>query len=71
VVGGDCSFPVGAYASPNGRGSMTITGMIASPDGVTLLKKSMTASDEESLGRDLAEEMLSLGGSVILRGSAI
>ena len=70
VVGGDCSFPVGAYASANGSRSLTLIGMIASPEGGPLLKKKMTATDADGLGRSLAEEMLRLGGAAILRRQA-
>lgn len=70
VVGGDCSFPVGAYASTNGGRSIALTGIVASTDGARFLKRKMSATDAEGLGRTLAEEMLQLGGAAILRSCA-
>jgi len=69
-VGGDCSFPVGAYASTKGGMSITLTGMIASLDGGQFLKRNMAATDAVGLGISLAEEMLQLGGAAILRSCA-
>jgi hydroxymethylbilane synthase len=70
-IGGDCYVPVGACARMNGA-SLTIVGMISSPDGSELLKRTLTSPsrDAESLGRKLGEEMLHLGGEKILRGFA-
>ncbi|MDG6925110.1 MAG: hydroxymethylbilane synthase [Nitrososphaerota archaeon] len=65
ATGGDCYVPVGAYAADDGR-SLTLTGMIASPDGEHLLKRTMTATDAEGLGETLALEMLQDGGAGIL-----
>jgi hydroxymethylbilane synthase len=70
AVGGDCSFPVGAYASASGIRAVTITGMIASPEGDGYLKREMTSEDPLSLGRYLAEEMLRMGGTEMLRSSS-
>jgi len=69
-VGGDCSFPVGAYASTKSGRSITLTGMIASLDGGQFLKRNMAATDAVGLGISLAEEMLQLGGAAILRSCA-
>ncbi len=69
-VGGDCFVPVGACARLQGD-SLTITGVIASPDGRQLIRKALHSSgsgDVESLGRRLGEEMLEMGGEGILRG---
>lgn len=68
TIGGSCKLPVGAYAESHGR-SLTLTGMIASPDGARVLRRSMSATDAGGLGRALALEMLQLGGDAIL-GSA-
>jgi hydroxymethylbilane synthase len=68
-IGGDCYLPAGAYAAVRGR-SLVLTGMIASPDGRHLLKRSMNATDAIGLGRALAKEMLELGGAEFLRSVA-
>ncbi len=70
-IGGDCYVPAGACARVNG-GSVKIVGMIASPDGSKVLKRTLVSPsrDAESLGRELAEEVLQLGGEKILRSLA-
>jgi hydroxymethylbilane synthase len=69
ATGGDCYVPVGAYAANNGR-SLTLTGMLATPDGSRMLKRTMSATDAEGLGETLAREMMQDGGSAILRSAA-
>jgi hydroxymethylbilane synthase len=70
-IGGDCYVPVGACARLNGP-SLTVIGMIGSPDGGEVLKRTLTspAKEAEPLGRKLGEEMLHLGGEKILRSLA-
>ena len=68
-VGGDCFVPVGACARVAAH-YLTISGIIASPDGREVIRRSLTApsGDAESLGKRLGEEMLGDGGETILRG---
>ncbi len=70
-IGGDCYVPVGACARLNSS-SLTVLGMIASPDGGEVLKRTLTSPsrDAESLGTKLGEEMMQLGGERILRSFA-
>ena len=68
-VGADCNLPIGAFAAHNGR-SITLTGMMASPDGTRVLRRSATSTDPAGLGERLGKEMLELGGSTILEGGA-
>jgi len=70
TIGGDCYVPAGAHATPNGR-SMTLVGMIASPDGRTVLKRSATSTDPVGLGETLGEELLQLGGASMVKGGAV
>lgn len=69
ATGGDCYVPVGAFAANNGR-SLTLTGMIASPDGEHLLKRTMSGTDADGLGKALARDMLQAGGAAILGGAS-
>ncbi|MBU0674610.1 MAG: hydroxymethylbilane synthase [Proteobacteria bacterium] len=64
---GGCQVPIGAYATIDGN-TITITGLIASVDGKEMLKKSVSGSiaDAASLGRGLAEDLLTMGGRRIL-----
>jgi len=65
AVGGDCNVPAGAYASFVGR-HLKLTGMIASQDGRSILKKSMTSTRPTELGRELGETLLRMGGAEII-----
>ena len=62
-LGGDCGIPAGCYAETHG-GSVRVTGMIASPDGVTVIKEQYSggAGDAEGIGGRLAELILDKGG---------
>lgn len=69
AIGGDCYVPAGAHATVNGR-SLTLVGMIASPDGRAVLKRTATSADSVALGESLGQELLRLGGDEIIRGGA-
>lgn len=66
-LGGDCNVPVGAHADLSGE-SLSVVGMIASPDGKKIIKKVLSgmATEADSLGNRLAKELLDLGGERIL-----
>lgn len=70
AIGGDCYVPAGANASVNGR-VLTLVGMIASPDGQTVLKKRASSTDPVGLGEALGEELLRLGGASLIREGAM
>ncbi len=64
---GGCQVPIGAFAEiKNGR--VILTGLVAEVDGSKVIKESVSGSmtDAESLGRNLAEEILKLGAGKIL-----
>jgi hydroxymethylbilane synthase len=67
TLGGDCNVPLGCYAEVSG-GRIAVTGMIASPDGVEFLKKSImgAATEPERAGEELAQSLLASGGKKIL-----
>ncbi|MDG6920089.1 MAG: hydroxymethylbilane synthase [Nitrososphaerota archaeon] len=69
AVGADCDVPVGAFAAYNGR-SVTLTGVIASPDGTDVIRRGATSTEMAGLGARLGKEMLELGGSKLLAGGA-
>ncbi|MEW6144224.1 MAG: hydroxymethylbilane synthase [Thermodesulfobacteriota bacterium] len=62
-LGGDCNIPAGCYAEVGGDW-VTITGILASPDGKTVIREhsSGDANDAEALGRALAGLILDKGG---------
>jgi hydroxymethylbilane synthase len=65
-LGGDCNIPAGCYAEVEGD-SVRITGILASPDGKTVIREhsSGAAGDAVALGLGLAELILLKGGDRI------
>jgi len=65
---GGCQVPVGAYGTIT-NDKLTLEGMISSLDGKQLIRKKMTgnAKDSESIGIQLADDILRSGGERILR----
>ena len=71
-VDGGCQAPVGVYGEVSGK-NLHLTGAIVSLDGKRLYRKEAVApfTNAEHLGINLAEELLSMGGSVILKDLGI
>ena len=65
---GGCQVPIAAHATIE-RGRLSLTGLVASPDGATLIRDAVagSASDARALGIRLAEQLLAAGADVILR----
>jgi hydroxymethylbilane synthase len=70
ALGGGCQVPVGAIAAPaaGDPGRLEITGMVASPDGRTLLRGrgAGTVADAAATGASLAAELIARGAGAIL-----
>ena len=62
-----CQSPVATYATIDG-GSMSVTAMVAMPDGSRMIRDTVTgtAEDAESLGIRLAEQLLASGAGDLL-----
>jgi hydroxymethylbilane synthase len=65
-IGEGCQLPVGALATIEVGGHVTVTGMIASLDGVTLLRHVDTGEDGVAVGRAVARHLLDEGGASAL-----
>jgi hydroxymethylbilane synthase len=66
-VGGGCDLPVGAYATVDDSGRVTLTAMIGTSDGRVMLRDSDAGDDPVELGRRLARHLLDdAGGSSLL-----
>jgi hydroxymethylbilane synthase len=65
---GGCQVPIAAYGEVR-NGALRLRGLIASVDGKDLVKGEISGNpeDAESLGRRLAEKLLSSGGEEILK----
>lgn len=70
-LGGGCDLPVGAYATVDASGAVTLTGLVASLDGRIVLRHMATGDDGEALGRDVARYLLDrAGGRALLEDIA-
>jgi len=68
-LGGGCDLPVGAHAVVGPDGTLELKGLVASLDGVVLLRRAMIGPGPSEIGRDLAREILErCGGAEILAG---
>ena len=70
-LGGDCSLPAGAHAATvaGAEGGLELTGLLASLDGLTLVRATRRARDPETLGRAVARHLLDdCGGRALLEG---
>jgi hydroxymethylbilane synthase len=67
-LGGSCQVPIAAYGTVRGD-LLTLTGLVASPDGKALVRDTLpgAAREAESLGTALAERLLAQGADRILR----
>lgn len=67
ALAGSCTVPLGAYAVKEGE-HLRMTGFVASVDGKQLLRETVTgpASDAESLGQQLANQLRARGADSIL-----
>jgi hydroxymethylbilane synthase len=68
ALGGGCHVPIAAYAeaADAARGTLTLHGMVASPDGERLLRAHLTGADPTSLGEALASRLLAMGAAELL-----
>jgi hydroxymethylbilane synthase len=68
-VGGGCDLPVAAHATDVG-GRLALAGLVASADGRVLVRREALGDDPETLGIELAEEVLGrCGGRALLETS--
>jgi hydroxymethylbilane synthase len=65
-LGGDCDLPAGAHATVATDGVISLDALLASADGVTLLRFASTGDDPSQLGQDAARHLLAHGGSALL-----
>lgn len=64
-LGGSCHVPVACYGE-EANGQLVLTGLIASPDGRTILKERLTGQDPHALGTALAEALKKRGAEPLL-----
>ena len=62
---GGCQVPIGALAHVD-KGQITLRGMVASLDGVRLIKAEAIGTDPEAVGLEVANRLVELGATEIL-----
>ncbi len=69
ALGGSCQVPIGALAHVDGQ-AITLEGAVLSPDGLKLIRKSVSGSKEaaEKLGKELASHLRAAGADRLLYG---
>jgi hydroxymethylbilane synthase len=73
ALGGGCQVPIGVYCERAGDG-FVITGVVASPDGSSILREEFqrqSESDPDTLGEELAQRMLEQGADALLRAGQL
>jgi len=68
TLGGDCSLPAGAFATPAGAGEVRVQGLIGSLDGHVVLRTEHCSANACEAGRAVATELLDQGGRALLEG---
>lgn len=67
ALGGGCSAPVAAYAISNPQSLISMTGLVASPDGCRVIRVSGVGADPIALGAELARKALAQDAGEILK----
>ncbi|WP_058830513.1 hydroxymethylbilane synthase [Paenibacillus polymyxa] len=65
VLNGGCQVPIGAHAVWAGQ-EISLTGMVGSPDGEVILKKTLQGNDPQKLGEAVAASLIAKGAEQIL-----
>ncbi|RYM06863.1 hydroxymethylbilane synthase [Sporolactobacillus sp. THM7-7] len=65
-LNGSCKVPIAALCEQNQNGTLSLTGVVATPDGKTVLKTRLDGNDPETLGNQAAEELIAKGADKIL-----
>lgn len=67
-LGGGCAVPVAAYATNSGQSSaISLTGLVISEDGKTVVKVTDEGMDALELGKKLAQQAIAQGADEILK----
>jgi hydroxymethylbilane synthase len=64
-LGGGCQVPIGAFAEVK-DGKLTLTGVVARPDGSEVLREQQTGTDPIALGELVGDTLLKRGADKIL-----
>lgn len=63
---GGCQVPIAGYGTMNEADEITLTALVASPDGTVILKEKVTGKDPESVGKEVAIRIQERGGQQLI-----
>lgn len=63
---GGCQVPIAGFATINETGNITLSALVASPDGKTILKEVLEGDDPEQLGNTAAQHLIDKGGKELI-----
>ncbi|MET3727611.1 hydroxymethylbilane synthase [Fictibacillus halophilus] len=63
---GGCQVPIAAFATMDENQEVSLTGLVADPEGKTVLKEMRSGKDPHRVGVELAEDLKILGAKTIL-----
>ena len=66
TVEGGCQVPVAGYATIDKDNLITLTALVASPDGKHVIRESIKGEDPVAIGKEVANTMLTKGAKEIL-----
>jgi hydroxymethylbilane synthase len=64
---GGCQVPIAGFAERKEDGTITLTGLVGTPDGKTILKETVTGKDAMQVGHEVAEKIMAQGGAKIIK----
>ncbi len=65
-VEGGCQVPVAGHATIVSEGTVSLTALVATPDGKTMLKETVTGNNPEQVGEEAARRLMERGAGEIL-----
>ncbi|MGG1697678.1 hydroxymethylbilane synthase [Bacillus zhangzhouensis] len=63
---GSCQVPIAGYATMNERDEIELTGLVASADGHTIIRETVTGTDPEAIGKACAKQMADKGAKDLI-----
>ncbi|WP_368503630.1 hydroxymethylbilane synthase [Alkalihalophilus sp. As8PL] len=63
---GGCQVPIAAYATIQADDQLSLTALVGSPDGKTILKERLVGQDPVKLGEEISDRLLEKGAKEIL-----
>jgi len=66
TVEGGCQVPIAGYAQLESDGEVTLTALVASPDGKIIFRETIKGDNPVAIGKQVAEKMLSEGAKEVL-----